>query len=480
MDYKNLTHLIEAYSAVYDEELKSELVSEDQDLSFIDDLSDNELTQIMEEILSEEEVTLQECLDVFDAELLSEARVDMAARAAARKQYMAASEKSAKEARGRAASAEATAKREKSAERERVGRKHAMKRLQVAATRAGKNLADKAKSAGQKAKTLGAGAASAAAGGAVEAGRKVTGKLKSAKEKIKGLVKSGRKAVAGGLRGLASRVEPKETGEKSTPVSTSASPQAKTKTVTVSRRSAAAAKLAKAAAGSGPSGSTQQGQPAGTFKSKKSREQARKREARLTAAESLNLLDLVVADLINEGYAYDIDDAYDLIENMDSEQTYNIVESYIEEETVDVYDIVLEHLVVEGYADTLEQAEAIMVNMSEEWRDEIIDEAQIMSVSGKGGLKHMINPNIVRAQNAAARERQGRQEREKQAKNNANAERIAQVRKASIQRLNAKPGADSGDYDSGYHGDDDTSGGKRHYSLSRTNRSDRKRRESGR
>jgi hypothetical protein len=43
-------------------------------------------------------------------------------------------------------------------------------------------------------------------------------------------------------------------------------------------------------------------------------------------------------------------------------------------EEVDIYDIVLSHLLDEGYADTIESAEAIMVNMSEEWRDEIIDE----------------------------------------------------------------------------------------------------------
>jgi hypothetical protein len=377
MDYKNLTNLLEAYSAVYNEELDTEVVSEDNDLSFIDELSDNELDQVMEEIFSEEEVTLQECFEVFD-EVLSEARVDMAARAAARKQYMAASEKSAKEARGRAAAKERSERRAERVER----------------------IKSSAKRAAEKVKTTVAGAASAAAGGAAEVGRaaksaasaakkKVTGKLASAKEKIKGLVKSGRKAAAGGLRKLASKVEPKETEKKSAPVGTSANPrvgqpakerpalpQAKTKTATVSRRSAAAAKLAKAAAGSGPSGETQQGQPVGTFRSKKSRQEARKREARLTAAESLNLLDLVVADLIKEGYANDIDHAYDLIENMDSEQTYNLVESYIEEETVDVYDIVLEHLIVEGYADTLEQAEAIMVNMSEEWREEILDEMQ--------------------------------------------------------------------------------------------------------
>jgi hypothetical protein len=41
-------------------------------------------------------------------------------------------------------------------------------------------------------------------------------------------------------------------------------------------------------------------------------------------------------------------------------------------EEVDIYDIILAHLLDEGYAETPEAAEAIMVNMSEEWRDSII------------------------------------------------------------------------------------------------------------
>jgi hypothetical protein len=41
-------------------------------------------------------------------------------------------------------------------------------------------------------------------------------------------------------------------------------------------------------------------------------------------------------------------------------------------EGYDLYDIILSHLLDEGYAETPEQAEAIMVNMSEEWRDSII------------------------------------------------------------------------------------------------------------
>jgi hypothetical protein len=41
-------------------------------------------------------------------------------------------------------------------------------------------------------------------------------------------------------------------------------------------------------------------------------------------------------------------------------------------EQTDIYDIILSHLLDEGYAETEEAAEAIMVNMSEEWRDSII------------------------------------------------------------------------------------------------------------
>jgi hypothetical protein len=42
------------------------------------------------------------------------------------------------------------------------------------------------------------------------------------------------------------------------------------------------------------------------------------------------------------------------------------------EEGYDLYDIILSHLLDEGYAETQEAAEAIMVNMSEGWRQSII------------------------------------------------------------------------------------------------------------
>jgi len=45
-----------------------------------------------------------------------------------------------------------------------------------------------------------------------------------------------------------------------------------------------------------------------------------------------------------------------------------------QKEETDLYDIILSHLLDEGYAETQEQAEVIMVNMSEDWRESIVEE----------------------------------------------------------------------------------------------------------
>ena len=46
----------------------------------------------------------------------------------------------------------------------------------------------------------------------------------------------------------------------------------------------------------------------------------------------------------------------------------------VNNEAVDLYDIILSHLLDEGYADTEQAAQAIMVNMSEDWRESIVEE----------------------------------------------------------------------------------------------------------
>ncbi len=50
------------------------------------------------------------------------------------------------------------------------------------------------------------------------------------------------------------------------------------------------------------------------------------------------------------------------------------MKNVIKKEETDLYDIILSHLLDEGYADTEQAAEAIMVNMSEEWRESIVVE----------------------------------------------------------------------------------------------------------
>jgi len=62
-------------------------------------------------------------------------------------------------------------------------------------------------------------------------------------------------------------------------------------------------------------------------------------------------------------------------------------------ENYDLYDIIFSHLLDEGYAETPEAAEAIMVNMSEEWRESIVEEMldeAITSEKGKAKAAEMI------------------------------------------------------------------------------------------
>ncbi|NBP04466.1 MAG: hypothetical protein EBU90_31160 [Proteobacteria bacterium] len=51
----------------------------------------------------------------------------------------------------------------------------------------------------------------------------------------------------------------------------------------------------------------------------------------------------------------------------------------------DIYDIILSHLLDEGYADTFEGAQAIMVNMSEDWREDIVEATVLAAKGGVAG-----------------------------------------------------------------------------------------------
>jgi len=71
-------------------------------------------------------------------------------------------------------------------------------------------------------------------------------------------------------------------------------------------------------------------------------------------------------------------------------------------EQTDIYDIILSHLLDEGYAETPEAAEAIMVNMSEDWRESIC-EAEIELPRERVGA--LTNIDIPQNEKDAARKR---------------------------------------------------------------------------
>ena len=70
----------------------------------------------------------------------------------------------------------------------------------------------------------------------------------------------------------------------------------------------------------------------------------------------------------------------------------------------DTFDAILEHLVAEGYADTNESALAIMANMSDEWRESIVEAAADQSDKQiEKGVK-----TTYKAQNVLDNQHQGR------------------------------------------------------------------------
>ena len=116
----------------------------------------------------------------------------------------------------------------------------------------------------------------------------------------------------------------------------------------------------------------------------------------------------------------------------------------------DTFDTVLEYLVAEGYADTEESALVIMANMSEEWREEILDEAnEIMSITSPEGKRKKVNRTYHSArasQNAQNARKLGALQKRQRLNPNAMGPRAARRQatdevetntRKSISRLNA-------------------------------------------
>lgn len=147
MDPKELRGLCEAYSAIYDEDLRDELEEMSDEFAGIENLTNEEIDAIVEETIDEmlgEGYEFDEVEEIFEEVLSEAAKMD---RAAARREYMRSSEKAAGEARKRGA---AVVKKEKRAEK--IAKvKGAVKSALGKAKEAAKSGASKAKSVARKA-----------------------------------------------------------------------------------------------------------------------------------------------------------------------------------------------------------------------------------------------------------------------------------------------------------------------------------------
>jgi hypothetical protein len=113
----------------------------------------------------------------------------------------------------------------------------------------------------------------------------------------------------------------------------------------------------------------------------------------------------------------------------------------------DIYDVILSHLIEEGYAESVEQAEVIMVNMSEEWREDILDEdvlgarkGHIRSVIGKGGssIKYVAKGGDIMANDKAANERAKATDMKRRQSSDFNSEFGEIENRRQIKKMNAK------------------------------------------
>ena len=147
------------------------------------------------------------------------------------------------------------------------------------------------------------------------------------------------------------------------------------------RRAAAKAKLQKASAGSTAKGIRFAGERVGQLAPQRAHtgKQSALEKFRKKAGIGENvfnqILNAIFEEMIHEGYVDSYENALYVLESLSESDVQDVVESYLveETETVDLYDVVLEYLLDEGFGETEEAATVIMANMSEEWRQEILE-----------------------------------------------------------------------------------------------------------
>jgi len=327
MDFRALN---DEYLSIYSKNTSAESLTEDYTYNTqYGDTLDEEYEMIVEDILLEEDSIEEVVFDMLDEgfepeeieeifeEILDEARVDMAARAAARKQYMASSEKSAKQARSRAAAKERSDKRAAQVAAVKGKVKSAIGKAQKASSDAKSSVRAKVKDTKQQSHV---GLAKYASKRNLMRGAG----LKTQSSKGRGEL---RKAVAKDIKGRA-----------------------------VAKASRGAVKAYSA----GRSAAQAAGDAAGRAKQSLKNKYARAKRSAGAAADSAR-----------SGARGAVGRFARKVSDKAGKFASRLGEEF---DTFDAFDVVLEFLQVEGYAETLEEAEWMMANIIDEEAIDIIHE----------------------------------------------------------------------------------------------------------
>jgi hypothetical protein len=389
----NAFNLYEAYAAVYDEELREDILTVEEDFEFIDELSDNELDQVMEEVITEENLDLNECFELFD-DFLIEARVTSSEnRPSSSGSKVTTGQGSVMAAKERV-SARKEARKAKEKEERSQRRAERVERIKGSISRVAKKIGRKLAVGAEKAKRALAGTDSASE----RKVRQAKIKMRDVARKNIGRATTKQKGQKRPPEVTSGKTEKASSGDYTPPSKESVGKKVKTaakeKIRSTTYRGEGVGR--KEVASSGGSVSSRGGSmgsegskgkslpPVGKTKAGKTLTQQQRNMQ--TAAQNVKLqrrlgedfdllAEMILEDLINEGYAETFEEAFEVLESFSDHEVGEIAEGYLTEEveTVDLYDIVLEHLLNEGYAETEEAATVIMANMSEEWREEILE-----------------------------------------------------------------------------------------------------------
>ena len=98
-------------------------------------------------------------------------------------------------------------------------------------------------------------------------------------------------------------------------------------------------------------------------------------------------------------------------------------------ESYDLYDVILEYLLDEGYAETVENAESIMVNMSEDWRDSIVEEKKPLPIDKMKRKERELEDKADREFGPASRSPRNSPERKAALRTSERASTIGDVRR---------------------------------------------------